>query len=73
MPVETAQNTSERRLFDVEAAVLYLRQLGAEGATANFIRNLINRSEVAHIKIGKKFYVSRDGLDRWITNHERKK
>lgn len=73
MLVEMAQDTPQRRLFDIEGAVLYLRQLGAKGATVNFIRNLINHNEVAHVKIGKKFYVSRDGLDRWIANHERRK
>jgi hypothetical protein len=72
MPIETASGSLQRRPFDIKAAVLYLRQLGAEGATVNFIRNLISRSEVPHVKIGKKFYLSRDGLDRWITNHERR-
>jgi excisionase family DNA binding protein len=73
MPTETQPVSTQRRLFDIAAAVEYLHTLGAEGATVTFVRSLINRAEVPHVRIGKKFYVSREALDRWITNHERRK
>jgi excisionase family DNA binding protein len=66
-------NTPGRRLFDIESAVAYLRDLGADGVTVNFVRRLINNGELPHLRIGRKFYCSREGLDRWIVNHERRK
>jgi hypothetical protein len=68
-----AVSTQGRRLFDIHAAVAYLHALGAEGATVTFVRSLINRAEVPHLRIGKKFYVSKEGLDLWIQRHERRK
>jgi len=64
--------TDGRRLFDIGAAVEYLRAIGADGATKNFVRGLIAKGQIAHEKIGKKFYVSREGLDGWITKHMRR-
>jgi excisionase family DNA binding protein len=62
-----------RRLFDVQAAVAYLRELGADGATKNFVRALISSGALPHLRMGKKHYVSRESLDRWISNHERRR
>jgi excisionase family DNA binding protein len=72
MPAETIKETP-RRLFAIQAAVEYLRELGAESVSVNFVRNLINRAEVPHIRMGKRFYITRQALDNWIERHERKK
>jgi hypothetical protein len=61
-----------RRLFDILAAVAYLRSLGATSATTNFVRGLIGRGEIPHLKISKKFYVKKGSLDRWIETRERR-
>lgn len=71
--IETIKETAQRRLFDITAAVTYLRELGAEGATVNFVRALIASGQVPHIRMGRKFYLTRESLDRWISNHERKR
>ena len=65
--------TEQARVMDVESTVLYLRSIGAGAATQNFVRGLISRGEVPHVRIGKKFYVSKSALDRWIETRERKK
>lgn len=61
------------RLLDIKAAVAYLRDIGATAATTNFVRNLINTAQVPHIRIGKKFFVSREAIDTWIDKHERRR
>ena len=63
---------SNQQLFDVRGAATYLQTLGATAATVNFIRNIVARGEVPHIKIGKKFYLSRQALDGWVSRHERR-
>lgn len=69
----TVTNTTEQRLFDVHSAVVYLRRLGADAVTVNFVRALINRGSVPHLRIGKKFYISRECLDQWIDRQQRRK
>jgi excisionase family DNA binding protein len=64
--------TDAQRLFDVHAAAQYLREIGAGAATVGFVRGLISAGEVPHLRIGKKFYVSRAALDRWIEQRERR-
>lgn len=71
--IETINKETQRRLFDITAAVAYLRELGAEGTTVNFVRALIASGQVPHLRMGRKFYVTREALDRWIQNHERRK
>lgn len=65
-----AQAGKAQRLYDVQQAAEYLRAIGAGAATVNFIRGLIATSQVPRVCIGKRFYVSREALDRWITTHE---
>lgn len=65
--------TAERRLFDIASAVEYLREIGAPSATKNFVRSLIASAAVPHIRIGKKFYISRESLDAWISRAERRR
>jgi hypothetical protein len=60
------------RLFDIVSAVAYFQSLGATSATKNFVRSLIARGEIPHLKISKKFYVSKGALDRWIETRERR-
>jgi excisionase family DNA binding protein len=60
------------RLFDIVAAVAYLRAIGADAATKNFVRGLIATGQIAHVRVGKKFYVSREGLDAWISKRQRR-
>lgn len=62
----------DQKLFDIADAVLYLRRLGAKTASVNFLRGLITSGQVAHLRIGKRFYVSKAALDRWIEMRERK-
>jgi hypothetical protein len=68
----TDPTANGRRLFDIAGAVEYLHGIGASAATPNFVRAIIGRGEVAHLKIGKKFFVSREALDAWIQKHERR-
>lgn len=72
MAIETKEVQAPRKLFDIPAAVVYLRELGAEGVTENFVRILINTGQVPHIRMGKRFYLTRAALDNWIQNHERR-
>jgi excisionase family DNA binding protein len=66
-------NASEpRRLFDIVAAAGYLKAIGADAATPNFVRNLISSGQIPCEKIGKKFYISRTALDGWLLSHERR-
>ena len=60
------------QLFDILDGAKYLQQLGAKAATGNFVRNLINTGQVAHVRIGKKFYVARESFDQWIVKHQRR-
>jgi excisionase family DNA binding protein len=60
----------EQRLFDVSAAAAYLQSIGATAASKNFIRGLIASGQVPHLKIGKRFFVSRTALDGWLSNRE---
>ncbi len=62
----------DQRLYDIAGAVEYLRNIGATAATPNFMRGIIGRGEVPHLKIGKKFFVSRESLDSWLQKHERR-
>jgi hypothetical protein len=72
MSGENKPENVERRLYSIPDAVEYLRSIGATAATPNFVRNLISSSAVPHIRIGKKFYITRVALDGWLTSRERK-
>jgi excisionase family DNA binding protein len=73
MAIDITKPVEARRLFDILAAVEYLRGLGADGCTVNFVRGLINNGSVPHLRMGKKFYVTRESLDTWISRHERRR
>ena len=59
----TTTDNGPRRLFDIPSAAAYLISIGATAATPTFIRTLISRGEIPHVKISKRFFVSRDALD----------
>jgi excisionase family DNA binding protein len=63
---------TSKRLFDVQAAAEYLRSIGATSATVTFVRTLITSGRIPHLKLGKKFYLSRTALDAWLVSHERR-
>ncbi len=67
-----ALSETQKRLFDIAAAVEYLRSIGAGAASSWFVRQLIASGEIPHIRIGKKFYISREALDGWLAKHERR-
>ena len=58
------------QLFDVKTATDYLRSIGVSGATINSTRAIF--SQLPILKIGKRFYASRESLDSWIANRQRK-
>jgi hypothetical protein len=60
------------RMFDIRGAVAYLKQIGCDAATVNFVRSLISTGQVPHLHIGKKFYVTRVALDQWLAKSERR-
>jgi excisionase family DNA binding protein len=60
------------QLFDISHAAEYLRSIGASGATVHFIRGLVSSGQVPHVRIGKKFYVSREALQGWLERHEKR-
>lgn len=65
-------NTDCQPLFDILAAVAYLRTLGATAATPNFVRSLIASSAVPHLRVGRKFYVAKLALDNWLESRARR-
>ena len=58
------------QLFDVKAACDYLKSIGVSGATVNSTRTIFG--QVPHVRIGKRFYVSKESLDTWISNRQRR-
>jgi excisionase family DNA binding protein len=64
--------SGDPKLFDIGGAVEYFHEIGATAVTKNFIRNLIATGGIPHLKLGKKFYISKDSLDAWISRHERR-
>jgi excisionase family DNA binding protein len=70
--MNTQPETVSRRLFDIPSAVQYLRDIGAASATTSFVRGLIATGGVPHVRIGKRFYVSKTALDTWLAQHEKR-
>jgi excisionase family DNA binding protein len=68
----TPTQPTEQRLFDISAAVAYLRGLGATAATPNLVRTLIASGSLPHLRLGKKFYVSKAAIDLWLSRSERR-
>jgi excisionase family DNA binding protein len=68
----TPAQPNEPRLFTVEDAASYLQSIGAAGVGVRFVRDLIASGQVARIRMGRRYYVSKNALDTWIANHERR-
>ena len=64
--------TETPRYFDIPAAAVYANSIGLTGVTAYTIRMLINSGRLAHIKEGKKFYVSKAAVDAWLAKAEKR-
>jgi len=62
----------EQRLFDIPSAAAYLRELGASCATVSFVRTIIANGQIPYLRVGKKFFVSREAIDHWIQSRERR-
>ena len=58
------------QLFDVKAACEYLKSIGVVAATINSTRTIFG--QVSHIRVGKRFYVSKESLDSWLVNRQQK-
>lgn len=65
-------NAETQRLYDLKDTALYLQSLGAKSVTISFVRELVNSGAIAHLRIGKKFFVTRNAIDAWITRAERR-
>ena len=72
VPSTPSPPSDARRLFDIVGAAGYLRAIGATGATEKFVRTLITDGEVPHLKIGRRFYVSKNAIDSWLVRRERR-
>jgi len=59
-----------RVLFNVSGVVARLRELGADSATENFVRNLITNGEIGFVRIGRSYYVSQNSIDAWLKSRE---
>jgi excisionase family DNA binding protein len=62
----------QQRLFSIPDAAGYLRAIGAASVTLNFVRTLISSGQIPHIRIGRRFYVTRASLETWLSTHERR-
>jgi len=73
MPTTTQAALTQQQLFDVNDAAAYLIALGAKGVTVHFVRALINSGQLAHVPMGKKFFVSKTALDGWLSRSEKRR
>lgn len=65
--------TETPRFFDIPATVAYLHSLGMTGITSWTIRTAINSGRLAHVKQGRKFYVSKAAVDAWLVKAEKRR
>lgn len=64
--------TESPRLYDLPAAVEYVRGIGGTGVTIHTLRSEIAAGRLPKTKLGKRFYVSKAALDNWILRAERR-
>ncbi len=62
--------TETRRLFDLKQAAEYLQSVGAGGTTLYFIRSLVNSGRLPHVRLGRRFYVTKVAIDSWLERAE---
>jgi excisionase family DNA binding protein len=63
---------ADAKYFDIPAAVEYVRSIGLSGVTPWTIRMAINSGRLAHIREGKRFYVSKSAVDSWLAKAEKR-
>jgi hypothetical protein len=68
---ERAPESGNSKFFDIDGIVRYSHSLGAD-VTKTFVRSAISSGRVPHLKLGKRFYVSREAWDRFLANNERR-
>ncbi len=73
MEQQAAEITQNQKLFNVADAAHYLRSLGAKNTTVRFIRALIVSGQLAQLKIGKSYFVTKIALDAWLHRSEKKR
>lgn len=61
------KETIQPRLLDLADAAAYLG-----GAKVFFVRNLLWNGEIPFLRIGKRFCVAREDLDRWVDRNKRR-
>jgi excisionase family DNA binding protein len=69
---ETFADSQTQTLFDIPSAAKHFQEKGAKTATKNFVRNLIASGQLPHLRIGKRFYVTKAAIDRWIETREKR-
>lgn len=68
---ERAPEPGDAKFFDIDGIVRYSQSLGA-GVTKNFVRSAISSGRLPHIKLGKKFFISREAWNRFLASSERR-
>jgi len=63
---------TEQRLFTIQDAAKYLCSIGAFGVTPYTVRGLIASGQLAHIRLGRRFFVTRAAMEAWLASHEKR-
>jgi excisionase family DNA binding protein len=59
-------------MFDTATGAEYMRGIGLVTCTPTFISRLMREGEIARVRVGKRYYVSKAALDGWLLRHERR-
>jgi len=62
--------STESTLLDVESATTFLREKGALSASVTFVRMLLKRKQLVYRRIGKRHYIQRESLERWLSESD---
>ncbi len=73
MSTATQTPVTEQQLFDVKDAAAYLESLGAKGVTVYFVRTLITSGQLDFRPIGRKFFIKKAELDKWLDRSAKKR
>ena len=61
-----------RRVFSLSAGAEYLRSIGADGVTSWTLRRLVTSGVLKHLKLGRKYFITREALDAMVDRLERR-
>ena len=61
-----------QRLLDRYDAQTYMRQLGISGVSPRIFFTLIANGEIPRVRVGRKYFITREALDGWIARNERR-